>query len=362
MISICESTSLPSPQTYQSPGGFIWWYLDIRDPQGNGIVLIWAFGLPFLPNYASQARQGNGPKPIERPSLNLSVYKQGKLDFYLLQEYDPTDCDSTEHHWRFKESLILFEQVSGCGQLKIELNCPIPNSSETLTGHIQFDGPLRKGTFGRSDPTHQWTPIMVAAEGSVHLKCGKSTYEFSGRGYHDRNAGTHPLHELDIDTWWWGRLAFEESELIFYALFPKKQDSPLFLALEVDQEGNTHKLQQPTIRFTEHRRSLYGMRWSQHLEISLTENDTGTIHIDLNHKIEDGPFYQRFMCEARCDTHGTAYGYVEQILPDKVDLDWMRPLVKMRVHQLGKDNSMWLPLFTGPRRERLKRLFQGSRE
>ena len=221
MISICRSTSLPSSQTYQSPGGFVWWYLDIRDSNGNGAVLIWAFGLPFLPKYASQSRLGKGPKPIERPSLNVSIYKEGKLDFYLLQEYDPADCDATEHHWRFHNSLILFEQVSERGILKIDLNCTIPNTSETLTGHISFEGPLRKGSFGQSDPTHQWTPIVVTAEGSVDLNCGDSAYRFTGRGYHDRNAGTHPLHELDIDTWWWGRLAFEQREVIFYALFPK---------------------------------------------------------------------------------------------------------------------------------------------
>ena len=108
-------------------------------------VLIWAFGLPFLPKYASQSRLGKGPKPIERPSLNVSIYKEGKLDFYLLQEYDPADCDATEHHWRFHNSLILFEQVSERGSLKIDLNCPIPKHlSETLTGHISFEGPLRK--------------------------------------------------------------------------------------------------------------------------------------------------------------------------------------------------------------------------
>ena len=32
-----------------SPGGFAWWYVDALDEQGNGIVCIWSWGLPFLP-------------------------------------------------------------------------------------------------------------------------------------------------------------------------------------------------------------------------------------------------------------------------------------------------------------------------
>ena len=354
MISICESTSLPDPQSYHSNGGFVWWYLDLRDKAGNGLVLIWAFGLPFLPHYASQARKGNGRKPIDRPSLNISIYTEGSLDFYLLQEYAPEDCDSTVHQWRFGRSHIRFEQVFQKGILSVELNCPIPNTRDCLTGTIHFEGPLRHGTIGQSDPTHQWTPIIVAAEGEAHLSCGHSQYHIQGRGYHDRNAGTQPLHALDIDTWWWGRLAFPRHELIFYALFPKSTAPPLYLAIQVDSQGQTSRLTNPQVTFSAYRRSLYGMRWAQN--ISIEADQTSTIEIQLKHKIEDGPFYQRFMCDAH-DADGDSFGFVEQIIPDKVDLDWMRPFVKMRVHHLEHPNSIWLPLFTGPRQDRIRRLF-----
>ena len=356
MISICESNSLPTPQTYQSNGGFVWWYLDLRDKEGNGLVLIWAFGLPFLPHYAAQARQGQGTKPIERPSLNISVYAKGSLDFYLLQEYAPEDCDSTVHHWRFDQSKISFEQVLSKGILSIDLNCPIPNSKDVLKGHIRFEGPLRQGSIGESDPTHQWTPIIVAAEGTAELSCGSTKYSICGRGYHDRNAGTQPLHALDIGTWWWGRLAFDSHELIFYALFPKSGSETLYLALQVDKNGQSHLFEDSKITFSEYQRSLYGLRWARQLSVSYTGADP--IQLTIDHKIEDGPFYQRFMCSATQPRYGSAYGFVEQIIPDKVDLDWMRPFVKMRVHHLGQHNSMWLPLFTGPRKNRIRRLFQ----
>ena len=44
------------------------------------------------------------------------------------------------------------------------------------------------------------------------------------------------------------------------------------------------------------------MRWAQRIEIECS--DTERIEVHLNHKIEDGPFYQRFMCDASSQTHG----------------------------------------------------------
>ena len=51
--------SLTSPDTpldrtlLDVAGGFAWWYLDLVDERGDGLVLIWSFGLPFLPGYAA---------------------------------------------------------------------------------------------------------------------------------------------------------------------------------------------------------------------------------------------------------------------------------------------------------------------
>ena len=64
--------------------------------------------------------------------------------------------------------------------------------------------------------------------------------------------------------------------------------------------------------------------------------------------LEDGPFYQRFLLEARIgDT--IAMGMGEQVRPDRVDLAWMRPFVRMRVHKEGGNNSSMLKHFTGDR-------------
>jgi len=45
----------------EAPGGFAWWYLDALDARGDGLVVIWSFGLPFLPGYRSASRRGLAP-------------------------------------------------------------------------------------------------------------------------------------------------------------------------------------------------------------------------------------------------------------------------------------------------------------
>ena len=66
------------------PGGFAWWYAELLDDKGNGMVLIWSFGLPFLPGYKSANDSGKPETPLSRPSLNVALYEAGEPSFYLL--------------------------------------------------------------------------------------------------------------------------------------------------------------------------------------------------------------------------------------------------------------------------------------
>ena len=71
--------------------------------------------------------------------------------------------------------------------------------------------------------------------------------------------------------------------------------------------------------------------------------------------LDNGPFYQRYLLRGRCgDDEG--FGVGENLVPDRVDTDLLRPLVRMRVHRAGGPNSMWLPLFSGDSAGRWSRL------
>src|SRR5687768_10564437 len=106
MLHIGDSATELDPQLLRAPGGFLWWYADLVDERGNGLVCIWSFGLPFLPGYASASRRGTPQLPEERPSFNIAVYERGKLVCYLLQEYEPSEVEWASTRWRFGRTSI----------------------------------------------------------------------------------------------------------------------------------------------------------------------------------------------------------------------------------------------------------------
>lgn len=354
MISLAPAHSTAAEQAIRLPGGFAWWYLDLVDERGDGLVLIWSFGLPFLPGI----RRVGGP-PLDRPSLALSVYRGGKERFYLFQELPPEEVD-----WRpesgyglFGKSLISLQRDPERVRLEIALNLEVPRG-QPVQGTIRVEGPVRLGGDDPADeaPEHLWAPMLAAARGSARL-FGSLPLELEGRAYLDHNVGQRPLHDLGIARWSWGRLALPGRELIWYHLQGERPGEERVRVLEIRADGGARRVDSP-VRFGPSRWSWTGLRWPRTLEF---QDPAGrTVSVRLRPPVDDAPFYQRFVVDGSCaDEQGA--GVAEQVAPGRLDRAWFRPLVRMRVHRVGRGNSMWLPLFTGPREGRLARLFRAPR-
>jgi hypothetical protein len=362
----------------EQPGGFVWWYLDMVDESGDGLVLIWSFGLPFLPGYASAARRGAAPRPCERPSLNLSIYRGGELDFYLLQEFEAGDAIWEEGGdvWRFGGSELRAGLEDGVRTLEADLDCEVPGSDGRLRGSVRVEGPACSPSRGEplTLPVHDWTPLMGPGRGEADLSVdtpdgpgeserGEAEYSLRGRAYHDRNGGRKPQHELGMEHWLWGRVPLPDEERIFYLMWPHNGGAPQALGLEIDRAGTIHRRRDLTLELGAPRFGRAGMPYWKSLHL----RSEGRPWLDVRYTdvLDDGPFYLRFLIEAEAAKGATARGLAEACRPDRVDRDLMRPLVRMRVHRVDGKNSMWLPLFTGPKRGRLRRLvhhvFDGAR-
>ena len=358
MISLTPADLRVDPAVLGVPGGFLWWYFDLVDDAGRGMVLIWSYGLPFLPNLASPARKGQPIPPGRRPSLNLVCYNDGRPELYLLQEYPPEDTAWEGLDWRMGDN-TMHAEVSEDGQLSVTicLSCPIPRSPHRLTGTLTVRGALRQGgSDGAPSPDHEWSPLTVAAHGEADLHIGPQHLHLAGRAYHDRNLGRRPLHDLGIERWWWGRLAFPEREVIFYYLLPRQPDAPpRSVVLEIDAQGQTTWAEDAAITLEGRRRSPYGL-WHPR-RMTFADPRQQAISVTLEALVDDGPFYQRYLLVGRQGAV-SARGVGELVVPDRVDQDWLRPLVRMRVHHPGtpQADSFWLPLFSGPRQGRLGRL------
>ncbi len=154
MLEILDPQGSLDPSLLDKPGSFAWWYLDLVQPNGDGLVLIWAFGLPFLPD-EGLAR--------ERPSLALSIYRGGQPDFVLLSELESSGFGPAR--WEMGDSL--FEEHVEAGQRHLHIRLRVPTPRGLLEGEIEATGPVLRG--GGEGGVHGWSPLMGLLPGSQRV-------------------------------------------------------------------------------------------------------------------------------------------------------------------------------------------------
>ncbi|HEX2203808.1 MAG TPA: hypothetical protein VHG91_10945 [Longimicrobium sp.] len=361
MIDLGDTRAPVPPDVLRAPGGFAWWYADLVTPGGDGAVLIWSYGLPFLPGYASAARRGAGELPASRPSVNLAVYRGGAPAFYLLQEHAP----APEGEGRPAG----VQEIGGCRfvrtfdgrycTLGADLDLALPGTRARLTGTFRLRGVARLSPESgpAADAPHLWTPMTGPAEGEVRLEVGGCPFvELAGRAYHDRNHGRVPLHDLGIARWMWGRVPLARTERIYYLLWPSSSAArPVCLGVEIGEDGETRRVEVEA-ELVRERRGLSGVARPE--RILLRAGRRPWLIVDHARTVEAGPFYLRLLSRGTTGEGESALGWSELCVPDRVDLPLHRPLVRMRVHRAQGPNSRWLPLFTGPREGRVGRLLR----
>ena len=355
MLALTPPDVAPRREVLDAPGGFSWWYGDIVDTAGNALVLIGSWGLPFLPGYAAASRRGQ-PQPCgERPSINLALYRAGQPCFYLLQEV-PGVWESPTR-WRFGDSVLESAVVDGKRHLLATLDCPVAGTTERLRGTITIRGAARRPAPGEvASGDHRWTPLATPARGTADLTVGDWQFGLDGRAYHDRNESEVPLDALGIGEWLWGRAPLGDDEVIWYLLWPKDGGPVVPWGLRLSPDGTTTPVEGLSVALADRRRSLYGLAWWD--RVTLTVGDTPWITVKHGPAVEDGPFYLRFLPTVEAGG-ARSVGVAELVRPDRVDVDWMRPFVKMRVRPMEGRGSPWLPLFEGPSTGRAARLFAG---
>lgn len=341
------------PDNLDAPGGFAWWYVDAVDAAGNGMVCIWAWGLPFLPGMR------DAPIPARlRPSVNLALYRGGRCVYFLLQEFLPAEASqdgvgTADPSWSFGASTFRSTRANGRLHLEARLDLPVPGSRTRLRGNFTLEGVHPTwGLRGDAQVPHRWTPLCLPATITVDLTTDDGfSFQLSGRGYHDRNQSTVPLTAIGARSWVWGRVAQPDAEVVHYLLQPDAAErEAVNLALRVGLDGSVRVDEGPGVALRSPRHDLYGVPWHREVQI-----DDDCIHFLT--PVESGPFYLRHPLH---DPKTGARGWGERVVPANIDLPWQRPLVRMRVHgPEPRSDSAWLPLFSGPEAGRIGRLLRG---
>lgn len=348
MLVFDDPRRVPPRDLLHAPGAFIWWYLDLVDRQGDGVVVIWSFGLPFLPGVEAGSRDGHPVTPEGRPSINVVVYRGGRQVFYLLQEVDPADVSWTpdSEHVVMGGSTFSSRAQGLSRVVRLELDCPLP-AGDRLVGSLRVDGAACHHALA-SGGDHQWTPLSVGAQAAGRLATRhESLWEGEAVAYHDRNTSRTPLGRLGIDRWIWGRT----HDRVHYLLWPDHGEPPTAHGVEVSTDGGVTRVDLQ-VKCTGWRPGLYGRGWWRTLRLTGPDGPWAVVKHDRI--VEDGPFYQRFQL-----TVDGVPGVGEAVFPHHIDGRLSGPLVQLCVHRPSAPSAWWTPWFTGPRRGRVKRVLDG---
>jgi len=350
MITLGSPCASTLDRIVQRGAGFLWWYLDLTNPSGDGLVLIWSLGLPFLPNAGPSGPAG------ERPALSLAVYRGGRPEFFLLQDYRRSGAPMTVGtdvlgSGQLGGSRFRVTTQTGSLELLAELDLTVPGSRIPLVGSVHLSGPIWGAPSPPADAPHLWAPLVVHGSARASLSWGSERIELAGAGYFDSNFSDQPLEQQGISRWLWGRVAFPDRTFVYY----RTESEAGTMATQVLSQGPRDVgASVPGVLTTDlPARGAFGARAPRRLELTALER---RLSLTLGRPVDDGPFYQRFLVRAEDEAGRLGHGVAEAVLPPLLGIAWQRPLVRMRTHVPGGSNSVWLPLFSGFRRGRVRRL------
>ncbi len=194
--------------------------------------------------------------------------------------------------------------------------------------------------------------MLLGCSGTAELRAGNFHFRLSGRAYHDRNAGTVPMHALGIGRWWWGRISFPTRDFIWYRLQPEDGGPMREMTLRVSTDGRIDELGSP-IELGPPVSGLFGL--ASPATVRFPDEHGHPVVVALQSLVDDGPFYHRHVVRGIWQG-AVGHGFAELVVPEQIDQDLHRPFVRMRVHHHAGPNSLFLPLFTGPRSGRWGRM------
>ena len=353
MLNLIDRSVLFDSNIMQSIGSFTWWYVDLTDQEGNGLVLIWFVGLPFLPSKSLDL------KPKNNSGVTVSLYKRHRLDFYAFQTYAPDQIHISEDQkeWRMGNSELKLVAEEGSLLLTAHLELPFAGSDTPFTGDLKIEGYLRNAapSMGSHEhPKHVWCPMMLQGKGLFEGQANAEITTLTGSAYMDRNQSEESLPQLGIEDWHWCRLSFPEETWVFY--FLKGIDGKwLQWAFCADADHNFTQVEVLKHEVKNIKRDRYGILWHQ-THFFHVKSKPEPLQMELSPALERSPFYMRHMSNASLGAH-QGQGIYERILPQKISQKWMQPLMAMRINEWHRNKSMWLALFEGPAKGKLKRLW-----
>lgn len=335
-MNITTDLDQVSPDQGKPPEGYEWWYFDGISHDGDfSFVIIFYHENPFSTNKIKELQ--SRPEKYEiHPAISVSVYRNSKPVYYSFLEFDENEFSWDADKLLLKVENNTFQYDLNNEQFLYELNLDqsLP-SGYSLKGSISGRGALPDKTLleSKSKEKHLWNLILPRLQFKTDLRMaginGEEVITQKGVGYHDHNIGYEPMKD-SFRNWYWGRYHFKEFTLVYYLM--EKHEERQFEAWLID-EGNSTIIEYIDEAELDYRSlNVFGLNSARKISLkSLQVN----VNINLRDKIDDGPFYQRFIGDAIIrynDQIQVAQGISEFIYPKNIYHKLFWPLVHMRLN------------------------------
>lgn len=329
-----------SPDFNKATGGYEWWYFDGMSANGDyGFVIIFYHVNPFSTKYIQELDSSEINASLH-PAISVSLYHKSKPVYYSFLEFDENDFSWSADQLKLKigSDSVQYNITDNTFGFELMLNQKLA-SGHSIDGVISGEGGLPPSYLihSKSDEKHLWnlvTPSMrFNADLMVDGRTGKKRVIFQGDGYHDHNIGQEPMKDSFRD-WYWGRYHFEDATLIYYLM--NKHQGHQFEGWLIDRQNQEVLAYFEEADLEYFSRNWFGLKSARKIEL---KKDQISVNIQCRDKIDDGPFYQRFMGDSvlnyNCQVHG-AQGISEYICPENIYKKRFWPLIHMRLRYLNQ--------------------------
>ena len=238
-------------------------------------------------------RKISSSKALDHSAIGFSWYRDGKPLVYALNGHQAGRFSHRTDPFAVSVADSRVER-DGTGYL---LTIATPTvEGRPIRAEIRFRPADSTESFSRdlgtSEAPHDW--ILVAAdcrvEGSVSV--AEERMAFSGRGYHDHNAGAEDL-SVAMKRWEWGRVHVGPLTHVYYRSEPHRGEPRALWITCRDGRPETIR-ESATFEPRALRRNLFGIRHPGGVRVS---DGPSSLERTNQRCVDDGPFYLRWLAD-----------------------------------------------------------------
>ncbi len=325
--------------------GYEWWYFDaISADKSWSIVIIFYQGNPFSTNYI----EGKYSKRSEEyPALSISVYKNGKAEYYSFLEFPKSQfLYDAEDDIHLSIGGCAFHRKTSSDSIEYEVNLnQTLESGHSIVGKLKFIGDRTSNNLissSKKGDRHYWNLLQPRSKvvGSFKIAGKTDSYHvgFHGDGYHDHNVG-HEIMSESFKDWYWGRFHFPKYTIVYYIMngYKTKQHQAWLISRDNQELAGFFD----KIELTNKKKNVLGLESFREIKLA---GLLGNLTIVNNKIIDNGPFYQRYLSEAIFkDVSGSEsqVGISEYINPSRIEEQKYWWMVRMRLRYL-REKAHWV--------------------